>query len=476
MNGITNLLFSFKTQLNREKVEVICNFFKFRKKMDTQPRKKRRVSYEDKPNIGRQPGFGLFNANDISYGFGGSATINMKADGSAGEGASTKGKRAIETTLKYYEGNWEMLQCEPYLMGIFYQHMGFFFSGGMCLTVGDDIVIPTGNFKALIDDVIQPAVARALIWLMCYSYVVWADVKVDGKHIVFVPDPSQVDVEFIRDKTTGMNRTVVTWVQQTINPEVSRLHFFDQIPMGISIGWQCSMIDAVSPLIDRLNTLEIARALILDRAARPSIPVQEHHSGQGQRMIDSDVPITQRRDIREFMDEKDKTRIDAITLDRVMNRIDAAYGNSDAKTKTYKVPPWERISNGLNEPRESNMILIPTGLQVGPRDTHPPDLSHNQSISDIVASLNHIMGLPKDPAVEGPTHVQIMLQDALARIATDMMAVLYPGKKMGVQLMNRIKMDRDMSMDLVRQGAMSRETHATLHPPPPEPKEQKNKK
>lgn len=112
------------------------------------------------------------------------------------------------------------------------------------------------------------------------------------------------------------------------------------------------------------------------------------------------------------------------------------------------------------------MMYIPIGMQAARPDTHPPDLAYNQTVLVIVGEIRRMMGVPIHQNEQETTHTQILLLDALGQVATEMLAVLYPGKNIRAVLMNRIRADREMSLELVKQGGMSPETFEVLHPPP----------
>lgn len=422
------------------------------------------------------PGFGLFDSGDVSFDFpenGISMSKGINNIQNPSSRTAIKGMQAVETTLKYYRTNWEMIQSQPELYAILIEHMAKFLSGGMCIVDGGEVHVPTGEFEELINRMLIPCASRALAWMMCYSFVVWADTWIDGKHIVFVPDPVQIDLEFDRDETTGVTRVLLSWANKDIKPEVSKLHFYDRVSMGLSHGWQCSFVDGVSPLIDKLNELECKRFLILDRAARPPIAVQEKQGGQGGgATVNSDVPLTQRHEVLYFMDEDERRKKDVETYNRLADVVTNANEEASQLKTELEVPPWQRLAGRLREPYENRFVYVPIGLQAARPDTHPPDLSYNQSLADLNKQIRVLMGAPVDEENK-TTPIQTMLQDSLARLCSDMIGVLYPEKNIHIVLKNRILEDRDMSMALLKQGGISRDTFDTLHPPPPEREEKK---
>lgn len=249
-----------------------------------------------------------------------------------GGGPLTKSTHApMDTTLKYYRNNWELVCKQPEVYTVINEHAAAFLCNGVCLIdeKTNKILEPTGDFEFFIKRILVPVLGRAFIWAISFGYVVWADALADESlHFVFVPDPNQVEVSFEYDKTIGHTQTSLKWAAKSINSARSRLHMYKIGPFHPSVAWQCSLIDAVSPLIDKLNRLEIARAQILQRIARPPIAIEDTAAGTGglasRMMPETDVPITYRRDQVLFMDKAERQRHDAETFDRVSATINAA--------------------------------------------------------------------------------------------------------------------------------------------------------
>lgn len=414
-----------------------------------------------------EAGFSLFDAADVFFDFPENGIVygrGIKSRNKSG-GITVQGMQPTTTTRKYYRDNFEALQSQPELYGILLEHLAKMFSNGVCIVEKNAIKNPTGEFKLLMERMFVPQLSRALIWLFCYSFVVWCDTWIEDRHVIFVPDPSQVQVHFQRDEKTGVSKTLVTWSESDVKIETSVLHFFDRFNTGVSMDLQCSFVDGVSPLIDKLNELENKRFLILDRAARPPIAVQERAGASSSgSYVASDVPVTQRAEVLAYLDDSEKRKKDIETYNRVAEAITNANTEAEQIENVTEVAPWDRLTALMREPYENRFVYVPLGLQAARPDTHPPDLNHNQALQNLNLQIRKLMGVPLEEGMP-TTEIQKMLQDSLGHLASEMIKVLYPSEDVEIVLKNRILEDRDMAAQLLLQGGISKEAFDMLHPP-----------
>lgn len=464
--------------------------------METKPKKTKRTNFVRRP-IAKQPKApknieNMVVAAAMTMGLGDITTVRTRLGNSSG----TAGMAPLRTTRKYYRNNWEMLQHRPELYAPVEETVSRILGPGVCIVDKGMLMQPEGEFADLFRDLIEPCLARAIRWLVCYAYVVWADALVNigepaaegdtapqkQKHIVFIPDPDQVKVEFSYNKLTGAPETRVEWASEDIDARASRLHFFSESVLGITAGYQASPIDAASSIVDSIVSVRIAFHRILERIASAPIGVEDHQKTSGP----APSPLLaelQPDAIERFLDAEQLAIRDSTARERINTIINSA--NDDAENDIVDAPqlfaPEDRLARAVAEPVENAFVPIPPGMRAA--SIQPPAYFTDFNATDerLMRQVARLMGMeaaaapvsnknkegtlsPAAGAGGAFTDRQKAWQKALSELATRIIGTLYPGSGYRVILMSQVYPDRDLCQQLVAQGAMSEETFRGLHP------------
>jgi hypothetical protein len=384
----------------------------------------------------------------------GSSTIHAGADHARG------------VMGRFYPSAWEMIQVSPEIRSAVDHNISLLLCDGLCITKGAEIV-KDEEIQDVVIHMITPALARAYMWMLTAGYVVWAHARLEsGEDVVFVPDPSQVEVRAAYHPTTGHPVSGVSWASSLISKERSILYMFRCTPHGFTVDTQSTLAEALGPLISKLNSLETARLLILNRIARPPILIQEGPGKTGAPLASSDVDHTENREIEAHYDMADRALRDMYNTDRVSSSINTANAMAvdlvTARSDAISVDPTAQMDAAIATPIENSFVLIASGMTASPISVATGDLDYNETISGVRAQITRMLGINELTGEVTPT--QRMVMDALGRLATDMINVIVPDKEYKVHLMSRVMGDCDASRQLVDQGVISEEKYATLHP------------
>lgn len=295
---------------------------------------------------------------------------------------------------EFFPDNFSLLAADPWLSSIIDQLSDKLLSKGFVFQLEDGtICYPNASFKSIIDAYWHDFFRRAIRFICCKGYLVWArGTNNAGIEFPFVPDWNQLRCRVQYDETTGAPLITAAWASD--NERMPQLYVCHQmLHTGISPGFTRSIIDSVKPRLFFLYQIERARILTFQRIAQPDIVLQVPVPRQTANAGSADLQGL--GVVQEFLSHGEDTYDDdEVAFERVQRA--RVMGNSrapNAMQMMQTIPPWAQTRIDMTQPIEERYHHVPHGMVAQTQAAAASDLEFYNIWKQLRAEILYTFGM-----------------------------------------------------------------------------------
>lgn len=346
---------------------------------------------------------------------------------------------------EFFPDNFALLAADPWLSSIINQLSDKLLAKGFVFQLEDGtICYPNSDFKSIIDAYWHDFFRRAIRFICCKGYLVWArGVNSTGIEFPFVPDWAQLRCSVKYDDTTGAPLITAAWASD--NERMPQLYVCHQmLHTGISPGFTCSIIDSIKPRLFFLYQIERSRILTFQRIAQPDIVLQVPAPRPTASAGNADLQGL--GVVQEFLAHGEDTYDDdEVAYERVQRaRMMGNWRAPNAAQMMMTMPPWAQTRIDMTQPIEERYHHVPHGMVAQTQTAAASDLEFYNIWKQLRAEILYAFGMTSGTGLVADTEKNqskessagfagaspdgdtiYMWKETIMRIATSVFRILY---------------------------------------------------